>query len=139
MARSDPVLLSWSNISEFWNPVSVARHTRWCDATWNFSCRSISRLSWSNELINAVIPVALLNWSPSNNLIMRSRNYCASQAIDNCVAPIIIFGDFRYPYYSSARMEKQTVLSHLKNNHFDTKGNDVFEDAAKSLNRRFST
>jgi len=60
--------------------------------------------------------------------------YYASQAIDNCVASITIFSDLRYPNYSSAQMGKQTVLSRIKNNHFDTKGSNVFEDAAKSPN-----
>jgi len=40
----------------------------------------------------------------------------------------MIFGDFRYPNYSSARMGKQTVLSRFENNHFDTKGGGALED-----------
>jgi len=35
--------------------------------------------------------------------------YSASRAIDNRVAPITIFGNFRYPDYSSARMGKQMI------------------------------
>jgi len=34
-------------------------------------------------------------------------------------------------------MGKQTVLSHLKNNHFDTKGSGAFENAAESPNNFF--
>jgi len=46
----------------------------------------------------------------------------------------LLFGDFRYRNYSSARMRKQTVLSHMKNNQFDGKDGGAFEDAAKSPN-----
>jgi len=45
------------------------------------------------------------------------------------LSSISIFGDFRYPNYTSARMGKQTV--HMKINHLDTKGGDACEDAAK--------
>jgi len=33
---------------------------------------------------------------------------------------IAIFDYFRYPNNSSARIGKQKILSHMKNNHFDT-------------------
>jgi len=57
-----------------------------------------------------------------------------SQAIDSRVAPIIIFGDFRYSNYSSARMGKQTLhfSSHFENNQMTQK--TAFENAAKIPN-----
>jgi len=63
----------------------------------------------------------------------KSQSIIASQTIDNRVASITIFGDFRYPNYSSARMGKQKVLSRIKNNHFDTKVASSHAPLPKSL------